>query len=690
MLKYLVKRLTQRTVVFTILLVALLVWVIRGRTVIRDISEATPAEYVAQQIKRLKQVDPEAATALTRLEEQYGARALAPTVKARSENLSTLRTWAQQAKAQAIPYEVALVKLADEARLLSNDQALDGFFYSHGTICQLLTRDPSGEALTYYLNLLRQAHADPEVWRVVRDDPIGLLLWSHINHDTPLWRFYEQERDWLAELIAQLTPLSDERDADQTVLEAVQIAERFHPLPRQAVVELETGVYGFNLFSVFGSLIEQAVEQYKLPLNETLDVLFTNADYFDLGDPGSAGYEQRIHETVQELAYIRQHKRYVWQQARLYPMALRLNRDVPQYAEKLLERFSTDDITLFLYTHYEAQLAPAAAALIHFGDLAFYLLNKYVDDPSMKPALANPKIGIRVVPFLARFGEVGFDRLDSDPRWAERYFNPDGTPRKDDWEWLQSVPILGAPGHVVTNLTQGYPLEWSEIGWAALDVADGVLLVASFGSSAGLSAAKQAVKTGGKAVVKRVAKSEAKAVTSQLAKQGAIASTKGLRAQVRQVAKQGLRQSPLRSLSQSIKLAPTGGKYVFAVGYRGFNATVHPMMTLYKTWQTVPTPVRTWTYRSLLAIGLFVTLKERTIPSLPKVGEALGTLTGETITAIVQTAGAAMAAAMRETLGLGQRLSETVQLFLYLFIGFVLLGSAAFTIKPQLQQRRAH
>jgi hypothetical protein len=143
-------------------------------------------------------------------------------------------------------------------------------------------------------------------------------------------------------------------------------------------------------------------------------------------------------------------------------------------------------------------------------------------------------------------------------------------------------------------------------------------------------------------------------------------------------------------LSQDIKLASTGGKYVFAIGSWSFNAAVYPVMTLYKTWKAVPTPVRTWTYRSLLALGLFVTLKERTIPSLPKVGEALGTLTGETITAITQTAGAAMAAAMRETLGLGQWLSETVQLFLYLFIGFILLGSAAFTIKPQLQQRRAH
>ena len=50
----------------------------------------------------------------------------------------------------------------------------------------------------------------------------------------------------------------------------------------------------------------------------------------------------------------------------------------------------------------------------------------------------------------------------------------------------------------------GYPSSWGEVGWAALDIADGFLLIASFGSSTPLSAAKGVAKSSLKAVEKNI------------------------------------------------------------------------------------------------------------------------------------------------------------------------------------------
>ena len=83
-------------------------------------------------------------------------------------------------------------------------------------------------------------------------------------------------------------------------------------------------------------------------------------------------------------------------------------------ARAFLKRFAGNDVAGFLFAAYEEEVVPAAAALNRFGDLGFYILNRYQDDPRAHALLADPEIGPRMVPFLAMFQDQGFERLADD------------------------------------------------------------------------------------------------------------------------------------------------------------------------------------------------------------------------------------------------------------------------------------
>ncbi len=94
--------------------------------------------------------------------------------------------------------------------------------------------------------------------------------------------------------------------------------------------------------------------------------------------------------------------------------------------------------------------------------------------------------------------------MEKNKAWLDKYFQPDGTPKEEEW-WTQ-LPG-GALVDVTRNWAKGYPNEGSELGWAALDAADAALAVASLGGSEVLT---ETAKEGGELVTKRVAKAEAK------------------------------------------------------------------------------------------------------------------------------------------------------------------------------------
>ncbi len=123
-----------------------------------------------------------------------------------------------------------------------------------------------------------------------------------------------------------------------------------------------------------------------------------------------------------------------------------------------------NDIATFLYANYPNAILPAAAAVNEYSDLAIYLLRKYSDDGQsrMHRFLNDPKIGMRAIPFVARFGDQGLDRLQENLGWLDKYFDADG--KAKDKEWWTQIPG-GAALDVARNWAHGHPNEWSELGW---------------------------------------------------------------------------------------------------------------------------------------------------------------------------------------------------------------------------------
>lgn len=658
----------KNLIIFAALVALLITFVVRTIRLPKTEAEAAQA-IVDGELARLEKADPQAAQILQGLRDRRGEQSLAPAFRVAESGavnpMSALRELASRSKDERTPYEVQLTDIARRSVNLNDPEESQAFFHSHATACNLLTNDTSGRSTDRYLSRLEEAAQNPAAWRVVKDDPVALLIWRQLAAEPDLLQYYEGEREWLAEVLADLELVSAEatahpspeleesaaRAAEKSYVDAIRVAKKYHPLPKQAATDLQLGSLGFSLFIDFGPIIRIAVGDYSLPLDETLEVLFINGDRFRPSDNDALSLA-KADEFARELVQVRKARPQVWEFARTHPLALRLNHDVPKYADQLLDKFGGNDVCAFLYTNYEKEIAPAAGALATFGDLGFYILKTYEDDSRLKARLADPKVGILIVPFMARYGAEGFDKLDDDTAWVTRYFNADGTPRKDDWEWMKAVPILGAPAHLVANIANGHPTEWSEWGWAALDVADGALLVASFGASAEVSVAKQALKEGTKEGIELVGKQQAKTLARSAAKRSAgTVGKSGARVGVRQVQRSALQrlvQSGSRAMLSTSKFAVVAGRNVARVA----DPVVAGARRLKNTWTAVPVNVKRWVYRSLLAVGMMITIHERVIPALPAFGEAVGTEIGRLLNSAGSALADAFAAAMREGLGL--------------------------------------
>lgn len=658
----------KNLIAFVVLVGLLAALVARTMKLPRTEAESAAAT-VNDELARLEKTDPQAAQILQGLRDRRGEQALAPAMRVVETGavnpMSALRELATRAEHDRTPYEVQLADIARRSVNLKDPEESQAFFNSHATACSLLACDTSGRSTDRYLQRLEEASHDPAAWRVVKDDPVALMIWRQLAADPKLLAYYEAEREWLADVLADLEvvetqpgPLPSpqfepfaEVAVEGTYVEAIRVAQMFHPLPKQAAVDLEFGSLGFSLFMKFGFVIQIAVSEGKLPLNETLEVLFINGDEFLPTHDGMYALGE-VETFAARLTQIHSARPRVWEFARNYPLALRLNRDAPAYADQLLEKFGGNDVCAFLYANFEEQIVPAAGALAKFGDLGFYILKKYEDDSRLKARLADPKVGMLIVPFLARYGDEGFDKLDDDTAWVKRYFNADGTPRKDDWEWMQAVPIVGAPAHLLANIAKGHPTEWSEWGWATLDVADGALLVASFGTSAEVTVAKQALKEGAKEGIELVGKQQAKAIARNAAKRAAgTVGKSGTRVAARQAQRSALRtmvETGGRAMLTTGKAMVVAGRSVARVA----DPVVAGARRLKNAWTSVPNNVKRWVYRSLLAVGMFITIHERTIPALPALGEAVGTGIGNLLNSTGSALANAFTAAMREALGL--------------------------------------
>ena len=622
-----------RTILFTIFALATLAWLVAGHPLSQRMTgtDSTPSEAVLNRITdELVKEDPTAAATVTRLREnkEIEQLALASAVQdaeTRGGLPAVNSLLKPSSQTGVIPGEVRLAMLATDPSRFPVHEDRERFLYAHGSVLDVLHRTGNSAATDVYLTNLEAAGEDPELWRSTFDDAIALVLFDAVtDEDSRAYYSKEKDQDWLEETLAQLGGMVEVEDDDpgasaDMIADALRVAQRYHPYFKQSIVEhdFDAGVY--FLFKAYGDLIQHAVRAHAIPLDEVLEFVFANQDFLE------RNHAQQSSQLAALLAHTRNEKPSVWLAARESALALRLNADVPQHAEALLKKYRGDDIAILLYAGYESEVVFAADALVKFEDLAVYILCHYEDTPAFHKALTKPGIGPRLIPYVARFGDPGLDRLAENKAWLDKYFLPDGTPREKEW-WTQ-IPG-GAALDVARNLANGHPNEWSELGWAALDVADAALLVASFGAS---SAVTTTAKQGGKTVIRKVGKDQIKRQVMRagrdqataIARQGSRAAAKReTRSLLRQVAGRSMRvfRAVRDPVTKGWRMALAAGRIVITPAEKVFTAA----KDLYRTWKSVPPTTRKIVYRSLLAVGLFVTITERTIPAIPDIGEAAG------------------------------------------------------------------
>jgi hypothetical protein len=534
--------------------------------------------------------DPKAGEQIQSLQARSDARALAASlvIADRRGGIDEVRKLAAAGPTGPKPPSLRLAELAIDSSLNLDREQRDGVLLAHGPAVEILSG--ANAEVTAYLDQLERASKDVSAWSLVRDDPVGLIVWMNVP-ERSLQDYYARERDWLA------VALAESASDPSGLTRYLQVSKEFHPLVKQALVELDLGRVGFELFLEHGPLVQASVNAAKIPLDETLEIVFANRDLVV-----AKSNDHSPDQAAQWLASVRANKPNVWKYARTTPLALRLDAQASDVAERLLERFGADDVAAFLFAAYENEVSVAARAIDRFGDLAFYVLNRYHEDPRVHRLLADTSVGVRLVPYLAQFGDAGLDRVSANRGWLDKYFARDGTPLEKEW-WTK-IPGGGA-ADVARNWSTGKPNEWSELGWASLDVADAALLVASFGGSAVLT-------QGSKQAVKRAAISEAR--------ESALRLGQGARLAAREALVAG------RSASMLRRAAGLSRSVVSSAGRTALRASENAASLVRNSasgWTRLSPTVRKWVARGLLGAGLYITLKERTLPMVAEKAGAL-------------------------------------------------------------------
>jgi hypothetical protein len=659
-----------------------------------------------QAIATLSTRDPDATNILRSLHDNRERRAIEAVLREQQsvpggDPVRTAEVLARNLAGGTAPlatHRYELAKLAGDANLLRTEAERDAFVAAHGTaldaIASLQAVPGEGKAVAEqsvadYLTRLRRAADHPALFRRTASDPIAMMLFEEVS-DEKVREFYIRANgdsahpDWLREVIAvsvqagegdrspmRLTSYSRSEDEESdeppplSVGDVVRVAYENHPVFQQAIFDdlampedqRRPAAVVVSLFLEYGPIIRMAVGPAgNVPRSEILDVIFANEDFIeDAVDRDGRDAPTRL---AAHFAYLQKSKPGVWREARYSPLALRLERAAPDDANVVLEKYGPDDIATLLFTGYEESLPKATKSVAQFGDLAITVLQMYSDeeggaDGLFHRALMNPRIGTRIVPFVVseKGVEVGLAKVEDNIGWLDKYMKEDGTPREQSS--LELIPFVGAPLNVVNNMARGYPNEWSELGWAALDVADVGLLVCTFGASAAKQPAQQAAKRAAKAAVRQAAK---KAAVGGMREGATIATRAAARAARSQLGRSLLRTARVagKAIAFTGRVLTRAWKvmmYVLKVSRTAIVNVVTKADDLRKAWGSVTPSIRRAVYGGLLTATLYVRLRYKTVPELHHLGEELGKFAGETVRQVGKTMAVAFAAFVDEAFG---------------------------------------
>ena len=648
----------NRHTIWLLLCLALAGWLFKGYPLSLDLmtkKSSANADYLNGMLEQLRKTDPEAAAQMSRFIEGRNLSALVAAMKIEEKRYgpSTIREMASRIKngsGSPLPW-FELAAIATNPNLVSGPGGpLEDFVSANSTAYGFLYDSGSRQLADWYQVMLREAAQNSgRDWPVIKTNPVALLVWTALGRSRPdLWDYFVNESEWLSEALLFAAP-HDVPEMTKTgqmltwVPEVVEGLKKHHPLGRDIFNEAsnnaanehgkETGeeveedvedIYSVAALLTagllkYGDIVSRTSLESDLPAVEVLELLIMNPDMFGLPED-RAQMESWADKHAARLINIHKNRPNVWAAAHMKPLVLKLDSIVPHLSESLIINYGADDIQVFLFDSFEEtrDIVMAAEAVDRFGDLAIAILEFYKDNPELIQALR--KLGPRIVPFLAKYGNSSFEMLNSPDGlgWLNKYFDEDGKQRETGW--IVAVPLIGGPVNVMQNWANGYPSTWGELGWAALDIADAALLIASLGVSASLTAGKETAKTGVKGTVRKTVAKDSRRLIGAGAQNRSVIKNNFSQALKSSKIRTGFKAPLFRALAKGKALTVT----LTSVAWRAASTAVRvpaqvvwkTMVAAKRTWTSIPPGVRKYILRAVAAIGILYTVTERSLPIL--------------------------------------------------------------------------
>lgn len=396
-----------------------------------------------------------------------------------------------------------------------------------------------------------------DTWRAAGSSVVGTMMYRILQQDETYrsdadWALYCRQYDWMQTAIPMLFayPMvavdemlgsgagnlqgAVEREKPEIAKRFVEMCATYPEFKRAAerlakefeedlknnVCKDEEGVdqisalaasmaYMYRVFDLYGKEVD-AMCHSGLNAVEVLDVLLCNLDLFR-----EDREKNRMAFFFKDVEDMRR-KGEMWNYARCTPHSLRLFRANPTYAPKVIKTYAHAGIPTLLVACCMREdgsvdmdaLCNAVRAQQEYKEIAVYVMNVCAGDPRLLQALHKDW---RSVAYMAKRvddpnlrGEA-LDRLccSEGMGWLNKELNADGTPKEGSW--LVYVPG-GTIFVVVKNVVSGVPCEWSEVGWAIVDVAELASMVVAPGAGPfAVRALTQAGRSAAKGVTRRVA-----------------------------------------------------------------------------------------------------------------------------------------------------------------------------------------
>ena len=547
---------------------------------------------------------------------------------------------------------------------------------SHGTAIDALGEFP--DATEEYLSRLEEAKHDGEYWSLVRDDPVALTS-QLLRNDKDVRDAYRKNREWYLEmmevLMAMLEIKVDTNSQESGFMELddlLQVASDGKPhimqlVPKPSETPIEACIY-FETFRQYGEVIVMAAAEGLSP-KESAEVIILNRDALVTSDDEVNGKKNANPSLIAaRLVELYRKRPDVWKAAQQDGYVLSFDKLTPGLSQSVLEKYPDLGAASLIVTHYPDLATQAASIVNEYGELGMAVLVQYDGSDKFRELLRSADVDHRVAMVAVLKSDEGLESVLANHNNVNKWVGSDGKPLEDAM-WKQ-IPVVGSIGNVALNWKNGVTNDWSEIGWAAWDVADVGLMVVSFGASkVATEAAKQTAKQVGKSATKKLA-------TTGLKRGGIAASKPTAMARLIAVAKASNATKPIRwtarTTIQLARVSQTVGSKLVAASSQ-----------IIRTAKSIPPGVRRWAARGLLGASLYVRGPERIRALISSMNEYGKKLVADTIDAIPAAISEALNRLKEEMGNLARGSFATFFYLIVLMIAGLLAAALLLDLRPR-------